>query len=203
MKRVESCSAITWKRSRLGTPRHSTRACCTAWAMEATWASDLPLMSSMRTSGMASILALGVGHLQQLHARLLGEPRLVFGEPRSGFHRVVPGMRELDRDLALQVPGARAKDCDSIGHEDGLVDIVRHEKHRFAVLLPNFKQQLLHERARLVIERTEGLVEQQNLRIIGERASERRALLHAPRKLLRIMVLETREPHLIDVMGEE
>src|SRR5215213_2443746 len=48
-------------------------------------------------------------------------------------------------------------------------------KHQF----PQREQQLLHERARLIVERAERLVEQKDRRVVGERARDGRALLHA------------------------
>jgi hypothetical protein len=45
--------------------------------------------------------------------------------------------------------------------------------------LPDAEQQFLHQGARLVVERAERFVQQQDLRIVGERARNRGALLHA------------------------
>ena len=75
---------------------------------------------------------------------------------------------------------------------------MRHEQHRLALLLPDAEQQLLHQRARLVVERAERLVEQQDLRVVGERARHRDALLHAARELLREVALEAGQPDLGD-----
>ncbi len=47
---------------------------------------------------------------------------------------------------------------------------------------PDAEEKLLHQRAGLVVECAEGLVEEQDLRIVGERAGDGRALLHAARR---------------------
>ena len=52
--------------------------------------------------------------------------------------------------------------------------------------------------AGLVVERAERLVEQQDLGIVGERAGDRHALLHAARELLGVVVLEAAQADLGD-----
>ena len=59
-------------------------------------------------------------------------------------------------------------------------------------VLPDAEQQLLHQLAGLVVERAERLVHQQHARVVGQRARQRDALLHAARQLLRVVVLEAR-----------
>ena len=51
----------------------------------------------------------------------------------------------------------------------------------FALALPNAQQQFLHQPACLIIQCTEGLIQQKNFGIIGKGASNGGALLHAPR----------------------
>src|SRR5882757_1763816 len=67
------------------------------------------------------------------------------------------------------------------------------EQHGLALTLPDAEQQFLHQRAGLVVERTERLVEQEDRRIVGERARNGRALLHAAGELFWVMVGERRE----------
>ena len=62
--------------------------------------------------------------------------------------------------------------------------------------LPDAEQQLLHQLARLVVERAEGLVHQQHARVVGQRARDRGALLHAARQLLRVVLVEALQAHL-------
>ena len=78
--------------------------------------------------------------------------------------------------------------------EDRFLDVVGDEQHRLALALPDAEQQLLHQPAGLVVEGAEGLVEQQDGGIVGERAGDGRALLHAAGELLGIMVLEAARP---------
>jgi hypothetical protein len=73
---------------------------------------------------------------------------------------------------------------------------VGDEQHRLALRLPDAEQQFLHQLARLVVERAEGLVHQQHARVVGQRAGDRHALLHAARQLLGKVVLEAAQAHL-------
>ena len=67
-------------------------------------------------------------------------------------------------DLGLDAARARAHDDDAAAEEDRLLDVVGDEQHGLALALPDAEQQFLHQRARLVVERAERLVEQQDLR---------------------------------------
>src|SRR5262245_52044231 len=93
-----------------------------------------------------------------LGPNLLGQLGLVFGELGTRLDRVVPRMRQLDPQIGLYVPRPRRHDRDAVRHEDRLVDVVRDEEHRLAIGFPDSEQQLLHQRARLVIERAERFV---------------------------------------------
>src|SRR5262249_56395210 len=78
------------------------------------------------------------------------------------------------------------------------------EQYRLALALPDAKQKLLHERARLVVERAERLIEQKNCRIVGERARNRGALLHSAGELFGIVLRKigetnVREPFVHDL----
>ncbi len=106
-------------------------------------------------------------------------------------------MRE-DGGVRSSRGGPRAHDDDARAHEDRLVDVVRDEQHGLLLGLPDAEQQLLHQLARLVVERAEGLVHEQDARAVGERARDRGALLHAARELLRKVVLEADEADLGD-----
>ena len=58
---------------------------------------------------------------------------------------------------------------------------------------PEALQVVLHQHAGLRIESAEGLVHEHKLRPVDQGAGDRGALLHAARKLMGIMLLETRE----------
>jgi MFS family permease len=66
---------------------------------------------------------------------------------------------------------------------------------------PDAQQQLLHQLARLVVQRAERFVHQQDARVVGQRAGQRGALLHAARQLLGVVLLETLQAHLADELG--
>ena len=87
-------------------------------------------------------------------------------------------------------PGMRRQHQDAVGEKDRLVEIVGDEDDGDVDLAPDFQQMRLHRAARLRIERAERLVHQQDARLIGERAHDRHALLHAARQLMRIAVGE-------------
>ena len=107
-------------------------------------------------------------------------------------------MGKIDGHLGLDATRPGAEHDDPAGHEDGLVDVVGDEHHRLLRLFPDAQQQLLHQHARLVVERAERLVEQQDLGVVGQRAGDRHPLLHAARELLGKMILETAQPDLGD-----
>ena len=71
-----------------------------------------------------------------------------------------------------------------------LVDAVRDEDDRLSVLLPYSQQLALEQHARVRVERAEGLVHQQHLGVVRERAGYRGALAHSARKLVRLRVGE-------------
>ena len=78
----------------------------------------------------------------------------------------------------------------ALGQVDGLVDVVGDHDDGLAGRLPQPQQLVLHGLARLRVERAERLVEQQDFRIVGERARDRDALLHAARQFARKAMLE-------------
>src|SRR5689334_12922533 len=96
-------------------------------------------------------------------------------------------------DFGLDAPGPRRDHHHARGEEDRLFDIVGNEQHRLLFALPDAEQHLLHERACLIVERTEGFIEQHDFWIIGEHPGNGSALLHATRELPGIMAFEARE----------
>ncbi|MNT87713.1 hypothetical protein D3C72_2281620 [compost metagenome] len=63
--------------------------------------------------------------------------------------------------------------------------------NRLPRLLPDLQQLILQQLPGLGIDSPEGLIHQQYLRIVCERAGNGHALLHAARQLIRIAVGET------------
>src|SRR5258706_6016783 len=126
---------------------------------EFTWRDGL--MPWIRAARRRSSRYGDVRHLRRLQALgtdVLGDLRLQFREARRGLLPVVARIRQVDRELALDAPRPRAEDHAAIGHEDRLVDVVRDEQHGLLVQLPDRQQQLLHQRAGLVVERAEPLL---------------------------------------------
>ena len=70
------------------------------------------------------------------------------------------------------------------------VDAVRDEDYRLSVLLPYSQQLALEQHASVRVERAEGLVHQQHLGVVRERAGYRGALAHPARELVRLRVGE-------------
>src|SRR3989454_1708625 len=83
----------------------------------------------------------------------------------------------------LDPPGARRHDGDPRREEERLVQAVGHEDDGLARPAPDVEEPLAHEHARLLVEGAERLVHQEDLRVDGERAADRDALLHAPGEL--------------------
>src|ERR687885_330634 len=64
--------------------------------------------------------------------------------------------------------GPRREQQHAVGQGDRLLQIVRDEQHRRALLLPQPEQLLFHERPSLHVQRTERLVHQQNGRTVHQ-----------------------------------
>ena len=100
-------------------------------------------------------------------------------------------------------PGPRAHDADRVCQEDCLIDVVRDERDRTAMALPQLCQEALCPGSRERIQRPEGLVHEQHLRVVRERSRDRHTLLHATRELFRIGIGEPLEAHLLDQRARE
>src|SRR3954453_10754013 len=138
------------------------------------------------------------GNLHRLGTDLLDQPFLQLDEFGRGLDLVGARMRQVHVDLGLDAAGACAHHDDAAAEENPFLDVGGPEQHGLLVALPDREQHFLHQRSRLVVERAEGLVEQQDLRIIGERACDRGALLHAAGELLWPVVLEAGQTDLAD-----
>ena len=91
------------------------------------------------------------------------------------------------RRLPAEHQGAIAE-CDRLG------DVVGHEDDGLAPQPPQRQQVGLQLRARLRIHGGERLVHQDDRRIVGEGADQRRALAHAAGQFVRIIALEAGKP---------
>src|SRR5213080_1428795 len=107
------------------------------------------------------------------------------------FHRARVVQGEVQH--RLDPPGARRHDGDPRREEERLVQAVGHEDHGLARPAPDVEEPLAHEHARLLVEGAERLVHQEDLRVDGERAADRDALLHAPGELAGVLLREALE----------
>src|SRR4051794_39247448 len=155
--------------------------------MRSTWSSQVRVSRCKEAGACAMSVLLFVAAAEE-HAALTDffldeRPDLVqvLEEPRLALEMKRARARDVDVEDRLDAPGPRAHHDDAVGKEDGLVDLVGNEEHRLAGLAPDLEQLLLHELARLGVERGERLVHEQDLRVGGQRAGEVTALLHAAR----------------------
>src|SRR5262245_374652 len=107
--------------------------------------------------------------------------------------------RKIAADDVDNPAGSRAHHHDLRGQEDGLGDRMGHEDDgllRFGPELEQFPVQFVTDD---LVERSEGLVHQQELGIEGQGPGDRGALLHAARELPRKFSLEAFEPDEFEV----
>src|SRR5256885_7052414 len=107
------------------------------------------------------------------------------------FHRARVVQGEVQH--RLDPSGARRHDGDPRREEERLVQAMGHEDHGLARPAPDVEEPLAHEHARLLVEGAERLVHQEDLRVDGERAADRDALLHAPGELAGVLLREALE----------
>src|SRR5262245_34789149 len=95
---------------------------------------------------------------------------------------------------------AMGEDDNTVGKKHGFIDTVCNENRSHLLTILDAQQLGLHCLARLRVERSEWLIHQQNARTDCQCARQTDPLLHAPGKFMRMVLLETFEPHHIDVM---
>src|SRR5580704_5924533 len=93
----------------------------------------------------------------------------------------------------LDPSGPARHDDDLVGERNSLNQIMRDEQHRAPLLAPQFEQLMLQTHARLGVQRTEWLVQQDDGRLVDQRTDDRDPFLHAARKLRRVVMLESVE----------
>src|ERR1700745_2020133 len=189
----DSRSTPAWSSSATARPRRrgGSNACWGTPPPPASCVTPMPAMktpSPARASTSSSCRACpdssrGFCRAHRLGTKLLGEPRLERREFRAGLDGVVAWMWQIDRHFGLDPPGPGGHHQHARAEKDRLLDVVGHEQHGLALALPDAKQKLLHQRAGLVVERAERLVEQEDGGIVGERARDGGGLLPTPRGL--------------------
>ena len=106
-----------------------------------------------------------------------------------------PRARERDGEDALDAAGARGHQHDAVAHVEGFVDVVRDEEHGGAAGLPEAEHFVLQAHAGEGVERAERFVEEQDFRMVDERAGEGHALGHAAGEMMGKGVGETFQSH--------
>src|SRR5439155_472570 len=107
------------------------------------------------------------------------------------FHR--PGVAHAELEDRLDAARARRHDRDPGREDERLLQAVGDEDHGLLRPPPDLEEPLAHEEPRLLVERPEGLVHQDDLRVDRQRAPDRHALPQAARELARVLAGEARE----------
>ncbi len=102
--------------------------------------------------------------------------------------RVVYDFRDATRHIAGAGFTAVAHQQDAVSQQDGLVHVVRDHENRLMRLAHDGHQLVLNGAARERVQRAEGLVEQQHLRLDGKCPRDADALLHAAGELRGLLV---------------
>ena len=98
--------------------------------------------------------------------------------------REVARARQVDRDLAHDPAGPRRDHHHLVGELDRLLDAVGDQEHGLAGLQPEALEVGAQLLAGHGVERTQGLVHQDQGRVVDQGAAEGGALLHAARELV-------------------
>ena len=108
--------------------------------------------------------------------------------------------RPLKVDTVLRLDTARAvgHHKDAIRQSYRLLDVVGHEHDALAVCRPDAQELVAHHDLRLRIERSERLVHQHDLGVIGQQSSESDTLTHAARECSWIVMTELGEPEQVE-----
>src|SRR6266481_7771950 len=109
--------------------------------------------------------------------------------------------RQRDGELCFDAAWAVAQNEDTIAEADRFAHIVGDEDDGLPGLAPDAFELVVEEVAGLRIQSCEWLVHQQHVRLHGQRASQRHALLHATGKLMRMVLFELGEMNEIQVVA--
>src|SRR3954471_22952010 len=106
-------------------------------------------------------------------------------------HGEAPRPRQVNLHHVGDASRARREHYHAIAEEDRLADAVGDEDDGLVLGEPHLLQLDVHLVARQRVERAEGLVHQQQNRIVDQRAADRHALAHAARELRGVGLLES------------
>src|SRR6185312_7988518 len=138
---------------------------------------------------------------QRFAAQLVPDLADQAAEPVGAHDVGIARPRQIDGDGALDAPRTEAHHRDAVAELDRLGDVVGDEQRRLVQGAADLQDLVAEQHARLLVERREGLVHQQDLRPRGQRARDRRALAHAARELGRKALGEAVEPDEVQKVG--
>src|SRR5687767_1557085 len=95
-----------------------------------------------------------------------------------------------DRELGDGPAGAARKDDDPVAQADRLAHVVGHEQDRESAVAPEELELFVEQVAGQCVECAEGLVHEQDARILGERPGESDALAHPAGQLVGALARE-------------
>jgi hypothetical protein len=104
-------------------------------------------------------------------------------EGRGVGHLQVARTGQVDLAAHHEAARALAHHVDGVGQEDALAQVVRHQDDVELLLGLQVAQRAPQLFAGEGVQRAEGLVEQQHLGLVDQRAADAGALLHAAREL--------------------
>ncbi len=110
------------------------------------------------------------------------------------------GFVDVDRTADLGDP-AQVHDRDALGHGHGFFLIVGHHHARHTHALDDFHQFQLHLRTQFLVQRAHRLVEQQQLRPLGQRTCQRHALTLTAGQLMRLALGVLAHLHQLEHLG--
>ena len=185
-RRIASSSTIP-----TSSPSSTTRSGCSE--ASAARAASRMIVVELHRRALGRVVRPRVAHhpLQRQHVRA-GDVGGEVGDVvvRRCAHDLV-GRPDLD-DLAV------AQDHDPVTQLERLGQVVGDEHHRLADLVVQPDDLVLHVATDQGVERRERLVEEQDLRVAGERAGQPDALLHPAGELVGVVLLVAGEPDEVD-----
>ncbi len=132
---------------------------------------------------------------ERFAAQIFPEPAGDLAESRVADDRAVALARPTGLDDLDETAGPRRHDADAVRQHGRLVERMGDQQHGGAGLAPQPQQLVAHQQPRLLIERAERLVEQDEARLQHQGAGDAHALAHAAGKLRRIGAANSLQPH--------
>src|SRR5438270_4864876 len=152
-----------------------------------------PVVAAMAALGRAAALLTLIAH-QDLVAEVVPDLFVDLGKARleADLGDVArPGQVDLVAALDRSRPGG--DHVDAVAEGDRLLQVVGDEDDRGGARGPEAQELVLHQGAGLHVERAEGLIHEQDPRLVDQALGEGHPLAHAPGKLVRVAVLEARQ----------